>query len=431
MDQPGFWLGKYEVTQTQWETVMGNNPSEFEHCGGGCPVDSVSWEDVQEFIGRLNTGAGEEMYRLPSEAEWEYAARAGTTGDTYAGDLRILGERNAPLLDDIAWYAGNSGVRYKGAWNCSSWGEKQYRSERCGPHPVGRKGANAFGLHDMLGNMLEWVGDSRWRYPGGTLIDPRALDSGRGRMYRGGSWLSGSVRTSSRGILPFDECNFHVGFRLLRTARAPAMHVETPVGWGGFETLDEIRMGEARMFDGMEFVWVPPGEFRMGSTSPDASSYTKPVTRVRISRGFWLGKYEVTQTQWESVAGTNPSSFRNCGGDCPVESVTWDDVQEFIDRLNVRVGGEVYRLPTEAEWEYAARAGTAGDTYAGDLRILGEHNAPLLDGIAWYPGNSGVDYDGCKRLFGMGAEAVPIGAMRAASGGRESRKPVRAARHAG
>ena len=137
------------------------------------------------------------------------------------------------------------------------------------------------------------------------------------------------------------------------------------------------RAGELRVFDGMEFVWVPAGEFRMASTSPDALSWRKqPVTQVRISRGFDLGKYEVTQGQWEAVMGSNPSFYDACGLDCPVEQVTWEDAQEFIWRLNGRSGGNRYRLPTEAEWEYAARAGTTGDRY-GDV-----------DAIAWYRGNN-------------------------------------------
>ena len=127
----------------------------------------------------------------------------------------------------------------------------------------------------------------------------------------------------------------------------------------------ELSAGESRVFDGIEFVWVPQGEFRMGSTSRHAHSDEKPVSRVWISRGFWLGKYEVTQAQWQAVMGNNPSRFKNCGGNCPVERVSWDDVQEFIRKLDRRSGGRRYRLPTEAEWEYAARAGTEADTYAG------------------------------------------------------------------
>ena len=146
------------------------------------------------------------------------------------------------------------------------------------------------------------------------------------------------------------------------------------------------RSGETRVFDGMQFVWVPAGEFRMGSTSAEAFDNEQPVTQVRISRGFWLGQHEVTQAEWQGVMGTNPSNFSGCG-QCPVEEVSWNDAQEFIGRLNGRAGGNRYRLPTEAEWEYAARAGTTGDRYGN------------LDASAWYGGNSG------KRTHPVGQKA--------------------------
>ena len=120
----------------------------------------------------------------------------------------------------------------------------------------------------------------------------------------------------------------------------------------------QLRAGASRVFDGMEFVWIPAGEYQMGSTSPEALPHEQPVTRVRISRGYWLGRHEVTQSEWQAVMGANPSHFSGCGS-CPVENVSWDDAQAFIGRLNGRAGGARYRLPTEAEWEYAARAGTA------------------------------------------------------------------------
>ena len=124
--------------------------------------------------------------------------------------------------------------------------------------------------------------------------------------------------------------------------------------------------GESRMFDGIEFVWVPAGRFLMGSTGEGSSFRERPFTHVRISRGFWLGKHELTQSEWQGVMGTNPSLFSGCGR-CPVENVSLHDAQEFIGRLNAQIGEKNrYRLPTEAEWEYAARAGTGGDRY-GDL----------------------------------------------------------------
>ena len=153
--------------------------------------------------------------------------------------------------------------------------------------------------------------------------------------------------------------------------KPPAADGTTPVA------VAPPRAGASREFDGMDFVWVPAGEFRMGSTSAEAQDNEQPPIRVRIIRGFWLGKYEVTQSQWQAVMESNPSHFTQCGPDCPVERVSWNDAQEFIGRLNARAGEARYRLPTEAEWEYAARAGTSGDRYGN------------LDAIAWYAGNSG------------------------------------------
>jgi formylglycine-generating enzyme required for sulfatase activity len=125
---------------------------------------------------------------------------------------------------------------------------------------------------------------------------------------------------------------------------------------------------------GIELVRITPGSFIMGSTRGDPAE--KPVHQVTISRAFYMGKYEVTQAQWQAVMGNNPSYFKDCAN-CPVERVSWDDTQEFIQRVNGMNDGYSYRLPTEAEWEYACRAGTTGD-YAGNP---GE--------MAWYSENSG------------------------------------------
>ena len=216
-----FYMGRYEVTQGQWEAVMGSNPSRFRHCGTDCPVESVSWHDIKEFLGKLNeaeSGGGYE-YRLPTEAEWEYAARGGTQSDTVLGDLTVLGRRNAPLLDTIAWYSGNSGTDYQGAADCSSWDEAQNAYERCGPHPVGGKAANPYGLHDMLGNVWEWVEDRYAEYPGGSVHDPVGPETGLYRVRRGGAWNGAAVQCRApfrMGYLP-EERKRNLGFRILRT----------------------------------------------------------------------------------------------------------------------------------------------------------------------------------------------------------------------
>ena len=175
---------------------MGSNPSGSRKCGLDCPVESVSWLQVQEFIRRLNERAGGAPYRLPSEAEWEYAARAGSRTDTYAGDItEPYGED--PVLEGIAWYGENSGDR---------------------THPVGGKRANSWGLHDMLGNVSEWVGDWYGDYPGGSVTDPRGLYTGPGRVRRGGNrgGAAGSCRAADRS---YDGPGYrygNLGFRLAR-----------------------------------------------------------------------------------------------------------------------------------------------------------------------------------------------------------------------
>ena len=145
--------------------------------------------------------------------------------------------------------------------------------------------------------------------------------------------------------------------------------------------------GQTAVFDAMEFVWVPAGEFRMGSTSRMADDDEKPVTRVEITRGFWLGKYQVTQGHWEAVMGGNPSHFKEYDRDWPIVDVTWDDVQTYATKLNTRLAGRYYRLPAEAEWEFAARAGTTTDTHGGNL-AKSRGSDPVLNEIAWYHENS-------------------------------------------
>ena len=177
----GFWLGKYEVTQAQWKSVMGNNPSHFK--GDDLPVENVSWYDCQEFIrkvnAQLNCGA-----RLPTEAEWEYACRAGTSGP-YAGGG----------LDSMGFYRDNSG------WKT---------------HPVGRKIPNPWGFYDMHGNVWEWCNDWSSDYPSGSVIDPAGPASGVKRVLRSGSWnyFAGSCRSADRDLWKPGTRNSNRGFRL-------------------------------------------------------------------------------------------------------------------------------------------------------------------------------------------------------------------------
>ena len=196
----GFWMGNNPVTQRQWESVMGGNPSNFK--GADLPVEKVSWDDCQAFIAKLNeklaargdarpptVGTGGRAspragaFRLPTEAEWEYACRAGTTGP-YAGDL-----------DAMAWYSANSGLE---------------------THPVGQKKANSWGLYDMHGNVWEWCQDWYGGYPAGSVTDPAGPGSGSGRVIRGGSWSSSAGRCRSANRDYDDPGGRLLGLRLER-----------------------------------------------------------------------------------------------------------------------------------------------------------------------------------------------------------------------
>ena len=188
-----FYLGKYEVTQRQWEIVMGNNPSRFK--GRDHPVEQVSWNDVQQFISRLNEQSGQK-FRLPTEAEWEYAARSGGRREKYAGTSQE-GE-----LGQYAWYFVNSGSQ---------------------THPVGEKRPNGLGLYDMSGNVWEWCAD--WygenSYQGSPINNPEGPFNGSYRVLRGGSWFNdpGNLRVGYRYCFSPAYRAGTIGFRLGVPAR--------------------------------------------------------------------------------------------------------------------------------------------------------------------------------------------------------------------
>jgi formylglycine-generating enzyme required for sulfatase activity len=214
----GFWLAETPCTQAMWEAVMGENPSRFK--SPDRPVETVSWDDVQSFVERVNEAVDGIRLRLPTEAEWENACRAGTTTSAYTGELVIEGLNNAPLLDGIAWYRGNSGVDFEleDGHDSSKWPEKQYDDSQAGTHPVAQKGRNGWGLYDMLGNVWEWCEDWYGEYPEGQQDDPTGTEKGSLRVLRGGSWFSSAryVRSAYRpGRRPGSRGNL-TGFRLAR-----------------------------------------------------------------------------------------------------------------------------------------------------------------------------------------------------------------------
>ncbi len=177
----GFWMAKFPITQGQWMKIMEDNPSCFKDAGANAPVENVSWEDIQEFLGKVDKGLD-----LPTEAQWEYACRAGNTGSYNVQELP---------LKDLCWYEKNSG-----------------RST----HPVGEKVANAWGLHDMHGNVWEWCRDRYSDYSGCDEVDPKGPQNGSDYVLRGGSWSSSATRCKSayRFWHGANDRYWNYGFRL-------------------------------------------------------------------------------------------------------------------------------------------------------------------------------------------------------------------------
>lgn len=184
-----FWMGKFTVTQAQYEAVVGKNPSNWKRSDN--PVERVRWEDTQDFISKINVLQDGFRFRLPTEAEWEYACRAGTTAETYGP------------LNEIAWYGS------------PLFGKT---------HPVGQKQPNAFGLYDMLGNVLEWCQDWFGPYSVEAQVDPEGPPSGKGQVARGGAYLADAkaCRAATRiGPIPPRYSHPSLGFRVVAVGQKP------------------------------------------------------------------------------------------------------------------------------------------------------------------------------------------------------------------
>jgi formylglycine-generating enzyme required for sulfatase activity len=421
----GFYLGKYEVTQAQYEAVMTGNANSLSPAPSNWPnnpnrpVEKVSWDDVQIFLTRLNAAeqaAGRLpanwQYVLPTESQWEYACRAGTT----------------------TVYSWGAAIATSNA-NYNSSGLSQTTD-------VGQYAANPWGFFDMHGNVWEWTND--WyqvAYPtGNPVIDPTGPASGSYRVLRGGSWFNGGayLRSAQRDAYPpstrHNTLGFRVGFQqvqpdtanpeLVLSGGAEITH-EAGQPWAepGMAAHD-VRDGNLTsrvsiaglvdanttglyvltytVFDSagnlatanrkvnvqnvqasthvadlnatvqLQMLWVSPGTFTMGSpTSEPGRGTDETEHNVTLTKGFYLGKYEVTQAQYEAVMTGNTNSLSatpsqySGNPNRPVEKVSWDDVQIFLTRLNAAEqtagrlpAGWAYVLPTESQWEYACRAGT-------------------------------------------------------------------------
>ena len=434
-----FWVADAPCTQAVYEAVVGKNPSRFK--GADRPVENVSWDDVQAFLQALHKRMPRLAMALPSEAQWEYACRAGTTDARY-------GE-----VDAIAWYHDNAGGQTR---------------------LVRQKQANALGLYDMLGNVWEWCHDGMHSYDHSHAYDPIGpIHEGAGRVLRGGCWSVPArfVRAASRDDRGPSYRRSYCGFRLSRSVEAsreanlslgapsPASagprgqaKIERAVRRGGRSpsgadpkparvgattlnlqgsqrdtpsdsqrrrllgsgalalagvSLAAYRLIPAALLGrdtrplaevaektgtdsygdyadvvipgstaGFRMRLIEPGTFVMGSPEDEEGRFERegPQHKVTLTEGFWLADAPCTQAVYDAVTGKNPSKFE--GTDRPVEQVTWDDAQVFLQALNQKLPGLQAGLPTEAQWEYAARAGTTDARY-------GE-----VDVIAWHDGNA-------------------------------------------
>jgi formylglycine-generating enzyme required for sulfatase activity len=200
---------------------MHDNPSYFK--SPRRPVEQVSWNDAKTFLQRINEKCQELALDLPNEAQWEYACRAGTDTALYTGGIEIIGRNNAPALDDIAWYGGNSGAGYEleKGYDTSGWTEMQYPNPKSGTREVGQKQANPWGLYDMLGNVWEWVEDPWHSNYEGAPDDGKiwqAAEAGGSKVVRGGSWDydARNCRCAYRYNYDPDDQFYNFGFRCAR-----------------------------------------------------------------------------------------------------------------------------------------------------------------------------------------------------------------------
>ncbi len=352
-----YYLGKYPVTQEQYQAVMGNNPSRFKDNSNN-PVEQVIWNDAKAFCQKLKEITGKE-FRLPTEAEWEYGCRAGTTTPFYFGETTSTEQAN---------YNGNY-----------TFGEGKKGIYREKTTPVGSFPANKFGLYDMHGNVWEWCEDS-WHdsyaeKPESIKQNGNTLWSSSNELphiLRGGSWSRDPRYCRSAIRRRGGKGSNYNGFRLalpiqVRQTSEPTIiqFATPPVSLSSSSPNPPVLTLDLPTNVKLEMIKIPAGSFLMGSADndPDAYNEEKPQHRVTLQE-YYLGKYPVTQEQYQAVMGNNPSGFDDDLKN-PVEQVSWNDAKTFCQKL-YEITEKKVRLPTEAEWEYGCRAGTTTPFYFGE-----------------------------------------------------------------
>ena len=410
----GFWIADAPCTRGLWMGV-GTRENRSRLIGFSNPVERVSWEDCQDWLTGLGNVFPQMQSALPTEAQWEYACRAGSTGRYSFGDE----ERE---LEKYAWYDKNSHSK---------------------TYAVGEKLPNAWGLYDVHGNVWEWCQDWYGKFTKASITDPTGPAKGRSRVLRGGSWLDPArhLRSACRdGGVPGLRIS-HLGFRIASSAlgaepneramlpeaepgtgRASSVQVRVrekePVGdpreigfwksgkkpdwvnafgkdvyglwcefqlpnyWSDTEAKSNDRNGsDPEGFVTQRMRWIKPGTFVMGSdaSTKELRLWDETQHEVTLTQGFWMADTPCTQGFWMG-AGARENRSRFPGFSNPVERVSWGDCQAWLKGL-----GEVSlmqpALPTEAQWEYACRAGSTGRYSFGD-------EERELERYAWYDKNS-------------------------------------------
>ena len=376
----GFYMSETEITQGVFRKVMGKNPS--RNAGDSLPVENVTWKDAMEFCNKLSEMEGLEKcywykvdekgfidegvdptkngYRLPTEAEWEYAARGGSK---------------------------SNGYRYSGANDASS--VAQYDAGKT--MPVAQKKPNELGLYDMSGNVEEWCADKYDDYSSREVSDP-FVSQGRYRIVRGGSYMSDASKltVSARGYDSYAN-TFYRGFRVVRNMSQQIKSVPRSL------TALAPRKIETHKFN---MVLVEGGTFQMGSNERESE---KPIHSVTVD-SFYITETELTQELYKAITALSPRGFVSRsddntlpkeGNNYPIVNITWYEAIQLCNRLSEleglekcysgELGGKItldltkngYRLPTEAEWEFAARGGNKSKGY----KYSGSND---IDEVSWY-----------------------------------------------
>ena len=429
-----FYIGKFAITQRQWESLGEKNWSRWRFVGDcrESPVEWVSWDDSQRFLKKLNERVkGKGTFSLPTEAEWEYACRAGTNTPFHFGEILTTDQAN--FNGHYVYGKGPLGVYRKTTVKSGSFKP------------------NTFGLYDMHGNVWEWCQD-RYAldyYKTKVTNDPQGPVKGDERVLRGGAWTykAGNCRSAVRVKTGPEMRDISFGFRVVQRvvdnrqidaaaiAKIPVAKVEAPkptkvvksaapkykiyTKWPfdakearrrQEETAEALGIERALTFEighgqKLEFILVPAGEFIMGSPKTELKrGGDETQHRVRITKPFYLLKTEFTQAAYVILTMRGRSFGRNrsryVDWPKPVEQITRHDMfKVIINNLNSRGVGK-FTLPTEAEWEYAARAGTTtpfhyGETISNDLANYNGYRVKE-DGKTFYHTGGQLPWEGAR-----------------------------------